>query len=156
MKNFSLIKLEEAIGAVGLAIMTTISFINVITRYVLKYSMAFTEELTLYIFVWITLIGTAIAFREGANMAVTVFYNLFPKNVKKILYYISVICTIIFMGLMGYYGILEVYDEILMDAMTEAMSLPVWWFTISVPIGSIVAIIGTLQRAYIDIKNDEF
>ena len=60
------------------------------------------------------------------------------------------------MGLMGYYGILEVYDEILMDAMTEAMSLPVWWFTISVPIGSIVAIIGTLQRAYIDIKNDEF
>ena len=35
MKNFSLIKLEEAIGAVGLAIMTTISFINVISRYVL-------------------------------------------------------------------------------------------------------------------------
>ena len=83
MKNFSLIKLEEAIGAVGLAIMTTISFINVITRYVLKYSMAFTEELTLYIFVWITLIGTAIAFREGANMAVTVFYNFFPKGGRK-------------------------------------------------------------------------
>lgn len=155
MKTFSLLKLEETVGAVGLAVMTTISFLNVITRYVFKYSMAFTEELTLYIFVWVTLIGTAIAFREGSNMAVTIIYNVCPKPAKKVLYYLSVVCTIIFLSLMTYYGAVEVYDEISMDAMTEAMSLPVWWFTISVPIGSLVAIIGTLQRAYIDLKNDE-
>lgn len=154
LKGFSLLKLEETVGAIGLAIMTTISFLNVITRYVFKYSMAFTEELTLYIFVWITLIGTAIAFREGANMAVTIIYNLCPKPAKKGLYCFSVICSIAFLTLMAYYGIVEVYDEILMNAMTEAMSLPVWWFTIAVPAGSIIAIVGTLQRAYLDLKSD--
>ena len=67
MKKFSLLKLEETVGALGLAVMVTIAFINVLTRYVFKYSVAFTEELTLYIFVWITLMGTAIAFREGSS-----------------------------------------------------------------------------------------
>ena len=47
MKKFSLLKLEETVGALGLAVMVTIAFINVLTRYVFKYSMAFTEELTL-------------------------------------------------------------------------------------------------------------
>lgn len=155
MKKFSLLKLEETVGALGLAVMVTIAFINVLTRYVFKYSMAFTEELTLYIFVWITLMGTAIAFREGSSMAVTLFYNMCPKGCKRVLFVIANICTVIFMGLMTYYGAVEIFEEIEMEATTESMSLPVWWFTISIPIGSFLAIIGTLQRAWEEIKNGE-
>ena len=71
------------------------------------------------------------------------------------LFVIANICTVIFMGLMTYYGAVEIFEEIEMEATTESMSLPVWWFTISIPIGSFLAIIGTLQRAWEEIKNGE-
>ena len=75
--KFLVNRIEEIIGTISLAIMTTIAFINVLTRYFFRYSMAFTEELTLYLFVWAVMMGTSIAFREGSNMAVTFLYDKF-------------------------------------------------------------------------------
>ena len=72
--------IEEIIGGVCLGIMVTIAFINVLTRYLFKYSMAFTEELTLYLFVWATLMGASIAFREGSNIAVSFLYDRFGRK----------------------------------------------------------------------------
>ena len=83
--KFFLNRFEEIIGVVCLGIMVTVAFVNVLTRYFFKYSMAFTEEITLYLFVWAVMMGTSIAFREGSNMAVTLFYERFRKGNRKLL-----------------------------------------------------------------------
>lgn len=87
VKKFS--SIEGLIGAVLLAGMVTISFFNVVTRYFFHFSMAFTEELTLYMFVWITLLGISIAFKDNGNMCVTLLYDRFPKKVRKYIYYFT-------------------------------------------------------------------
>lgn len=48
---------EEVLGAFFMGSMALLSFMNVVTRYVLNYSTAWTEELVTYIFVWATLVG---------------------------------------------------------------------------------------------------
>ena len=58
-------RLEEGACVLVFGVMTTVAFVNVITRYVVRYSLAFTEELVVSLFVWLTLLGTAVAFREG-------------------------------------------------------------------------------------------
>jgi TRAP-type C4-dicarboxylate transport system permease small subunit len=138
---------EEILGAVFLAVMVTISFVNVITRYVLKFSMAFTEELTLYLFVWITLLGVSLAFRESSNMAVSVLYNRFGKGARRFLYLFAALCSIAFFALFTYFGVLEVSEEVSMSVMTEALEIPVWLFTVSMPLAGMFTLFRIVLRA---------
>lgn len=141
---------EETLGAFLLAIMVTISFINVLTRYFFKYSMAFTEELTVYLFVWVILLGTSMAFREGTHMAVTLFYSKFNKKIRKSLFILGYILSAIFFLALFYYGTIEVIEEFQMNAKTEAIELPVWLFTGAMPVVSICILI----RIFFRLKND--
>ncbi|MDR3279674.1 MAG: TRAP transporter small permease [Synergistaceae bacterium] len=156
IKRFVLYHFEEALGAIFLAVMVSIAFINVITRYVLKFSLAFTEELTLYLFVWITLLGVSLAFREGANMAVSVIYNRFKKGGRRVLYLLAAVCSIAFFAVFTYFGVLEVRDEILMGVMTEAMELPVWLFTISMPMAGVFTIFRIILRTRDDLRAENY
>jgi len=148
--------IEEFLGAIFLATMVSISFINVITRYFFHFSMAFTEELTLYLFVWITLLGVSLAFKHGGNMDVSLLYDRFSKPVRKILYLFSVLmCVIFFLSLM-YWGYVEVIDEMNMGVATEAMGLPVYYFTISMPVLSVLAIVRIIIRFVSDLRSGSY
>ncbi|MDY4031437.1 MAG: TRAP transporter small permease [Pyramidobacter sp.] len=140
MTRISIKHFEEIIGAICLAAMVTIDFVNVLTRYVFKVSMAFSEELTLYLFVWVTMMGASIAFREGSNMAVSFFYDHFNGKWKKIMTVLSSILSLIFFAVLLYFGVHEVIDEIELNVTTEAIELPVWWFTGAVPVCSVCII----------------
>jgi TRAP-type C4-dicarboxylate transport system permease small subunit len=56
---------EEGFLVFLMAVMTVVAFVNVVTRYFIRFALAFTEEIVVSLFVWLTLLGTAIAFRQG-------------------------------------------------------------------------------------------
>jgi hypothetical protein len=58
---------EELVGAVMLMIMVSIAFINVVTRYFIKYPLSFTEEIEVNLFVWLVMLGTSMA-KDLRNM----------------------------------------------------------------------------------------
>lgn len=132
--------IEEIVGAACMGVMVTIAFINVIARYFLKFSFAFTEELTIYLFVWATLMGASLAFRQGSHIVVSVIYNRFGLRSRKVLDILNSAISVLFFSLLFYYSTLEVLDEMLLGVQTEAVSLPVWWFTIAMPVSSILII----------------
>lgn len=134
-------RFEEVIGALCLGAMGLISFTNVITRYLFHYSMAFTEEITLYLFVWVVLLGTSIAFREGANVTVSFLYDKLGKKAQKFLDLVSSAISLIFFVVLIYYSSIEVMDEIQVHAMTEAIELPMWWFSGAMPLVSVCIIV---------------
>ena len=150
--KFFLNRFEEIIGVVYLGIMVTVAFVNVLTRYFFKYSMAFTEEITLYLFVWAVMMGTSIAFREGSNMAVTLFYERFRKGNRKLLMLFSSLLSMAFFIVLTYFGVLEVMDEISMNAMTEAIEMPMWWFTSAMPIASVLIMFRIVLRTRDDLR----
>lgn len=148
--------LEEAGAACLLAIMATIAFVNVITRYVVSFSMAFTEELTVYLFVWATLLGTALAFKNGSNMVVTVLYNRFPKGGRRILYIMSSVFAFSFFALLGYYGYLQVRDEYTLQVHTESMHMPLWYFSASLPVGAAIIMLRILCKTRADLRSGNY
>lgn len=149
--------LEEAAASVLLVVMVTISFANVALRNlssVIRYflpnaslSFAFAEELTVYLFVWMTLLGTALAFKHGANMVVVFFNEKFPKFARKHVYIFSTCLTVLFFAVLCYLGIQQVQDEILLEAKTESIYMPLWYFTVSIPVGSCLIIVRAVQKA---------
>lgn len=49
--------------------MMSITFSQVVARYVFRYSLSWSEEVGRYVFVWITFLGLAAAFKSGSHIA---------------------------------------------------------------------------------------
>lgn len=116
MKIYKLImnivtRLEELVLALATLLVLGLTFGNVIARYVFHHSWGFTEELTIAVFVLISLLAAGVAARTGE----LVNLGLLPDNVgpggKKVLNVIStVVCTIysIILAYQGYGRVVSV------------------------------------------------
>ncbi|EPI8972693.1 2,3-diketo-L-gulonate TRAP transporter small permease YiaM [Escherichia albertii] len=64
-------KILEAILTINLAVLSCIVFINIILRYGFQTSILSVDELSRYLFVWLTFIGAIVAFMDNAHVQVT-------------------------------------------------------------------------------------
>lgn len=153
MLKFLCARFEELLGSLLLFVMVSIAFANVITRYCVKLSFSWTEELTVNLFVWVVLLGTSMAFRDQTHLGVGLFYDKMPRNARRLCYVLFLAATIGFFGILGYLGYLEVIDEIDLEVTTESLAIPVWWYTIATPVFSALIIVRVVQRAVNDFRN---
>ena len=58
----------QVVMAAGLAVMVVLEFGNVVLRYVFDTGIAVSEELSRWIFVWVTFLGAIVAMREHAHL----------------------------------------------------------------------------------------
>lgn len=147
---------EEILGSILLACMATIAFINVIVRYCTSFSFAWTEEMTINFFVWVTMLGTARAFRDGSQLAMSIFYQALPSAGRKFCYLFSCALIILFFGALFYTGCIEVMDEYELEAISESLGIPVWWYTIATPLFSLLIIFRMLQHARDDFRSGKY
>ena len=133
MLHFINTRLEELIGAALLLVMASIAFINVLVRYCTNLSFSSSEELTVNLFVWIVLLGISRCFRDGTHFSMSLLYAALSKRLR------------FFMALC-YYGYCEVYDEIDLNVVSESLAIPVWLYTISIPLVSFIIMIRIVQN----------
>jgi len=70
---------ELACGALMVAI-TGVVFLQVISRYVFNYPFDWPEEMARYLFVWVALLGAALALRRGAHFSIDALVKRFPAK----------------------------------------------------------------------------
>jgi TRAP-type transport system small permease protein len=142
-----LVHFEEVMCAVMFAAMSVITFANVITRYWFRYSFAFLEELVVALFVWITLFGTAAAFRHRAHLNFSFVTERLPLFLQKILHWLSISLSVTLFAYLIYFFILQIRDEMLLNITSSGIGVPQWWYTIGVPIASVLVIFRIIQGA---------
>jgi TRAP-type C4-dicarboxylate transport system permease small subunit len=140
-------RFEEIAGAIILAVMAVITFVNVITRYVIKYPLAFTEEITVSMFVWLVLIGTSIGFRKNAHLAMTFVYDMAPVNVRKVFFFIANGLCVIFFALLAWLGSTQVWDEWSLGVTSDALAIPACIYSAGIPVFSVLIMIRILQSS---------
>ena len=140
--------LEEGACVLVFVVMTVVAFINVITRYVIQYALAFTEELVVSLFVWLTLLGTAIAFRQGAHLAFETLVDRAPAIVRRASVWLSAVLGVLVFVLLVYYGLRQIQSERLLGTTTEALAIPQWWYTAGIPVFGALVTIRILQGAW--------
>ena len=128
--------------------MAAIAFINVLSRYLFHFSFAATEEITINLFVWITVIGSGIAFERGGQLGMVTLYNVFPKRLKKFVIILGSGLSAILFLLVDIYMIQAIYQELtLFQATSAALGIPVWIYYIGVPIFSVFVFTGIYREA---------
>ena len=149
-------RFEELLGAVVLAVMACIAFINVIVRYCTNFSFSSSEELTVNLFVWVVLLGTARAFREGHNFCMNVLYDAMPRRIRLILYLFGTACSAAFFFALVCEGSLEVMDEYSLDVVSESLAIPVWLYTAATPLFSLLILVRLFQKVREDFRTNNY
>lgn len=143
---------EEMLGAFLLAVMAGLAFANVITRYVFEYPLAFTEELEVNALVWLTLFGTASAFRRRKHLRMLFFVDKFSGETKRLLNAaISLLGLAVFVSL-GYLGYRQVLDERFLEITSESLNFPQWIYTVCIPVGCALIVFRIIEAAIVEWK----
>jgi TRAP-type C4-dicarboxylate transport system permease small subunit len=136
--------------------MAAIAFVNVLSRYLFHFSFAATEEITINLFVWMTVLGSSIAFERGGHLGMVTIYNLFPRKMKKVAILLSAALSSILFLLVNVYMIQAIYDEItLFKATSAALGMPVWIYYLGVPVFSVNVFQGIYRNATKQLSNLE-
>lgn len=150
------IRLDHWLVAILLAVMALITFINILSRYIFHLSLAATEEITINLFVWMTIIGIGIAFERGGQLGMVTFYNMFPRKFQKVcvaLY--SSLAAVLFL-ILNFFMLQAIYDEItLFQARSASLDIPVWIYYTGLPLFSVFIFKGIWQDANTRLKERE-
>lgn len=140
--------LEEGFIALLLALMTLITFSQVVARYVFETGFGWALELTTYLFAWLVLFGISYGIKVGAHIGIDIVVRQLPRNSRRIVGLLAVLCCcayciVMLVGATGY-----VYK--LYDLGIEAQDLPIprWIPFIMLPIGLTLALLRLLQVAW--------
>jgi TRAP-type C4-dicarboxylate transport system permease small subunit len=105
-----LFKLAEMLLVTMLALMVIMVFGNVVLRYGFNSGIISSEELSRYLFIWITFLGAIVAMRENAHLGLDTVVRLLPSVGKKLCFALSNLlmlgcCALMFYGTWKQQGI---------------------------------------------------
>lgn len=132
--------------------MVVINFGNVLSRYFLQASWSFTEEILIILFVWNSMLASAIAFKHGAHLGLSVLTDLLPEKMQKYVVILGALATTLLMVILVIHGMDMVKTQMLYKQITPVLGMPEWISGISIPIGAMFIIVRVIQRSYMVIK----
>ena len=106
----SRIRADHWLVTILFSLMALIAFLNVVSRYLLHFSFSATEEITINLFVWVTVIGSGIAFERGGQLGMVTLYNIFPPRFKRGVILFSAALSAVLFILVDIYTIQAIYD----------------------------------------------
>jgi C4-dicarboxylate transporter DctQ subunit len=88
--------IEETSIAVCLGLMTLITFVNVVARYVFSDNVLWAKEATEYLFAWLVLMGMSYGVKKHVHIGVDVLISHLSKPARKIFALLSITACLAF------------------------------------------------------------
>lgn len=121
-------EIEEIGIATMLALMTAITFANVIARYVFDSNLLWALEATVHLFAWLVLFGVSYAVKISAHLGVDAVVTRFSPATQRVCGLIAVAASLLFVGMLVY-GSWEYWHKFAFNLSfleTEDLPFPVW------------------------------
>lgn len=149
---FSLIRKTERLSLVILMILLAIvCFMQVFWRLVLNAPLSWSEEVSRYLFVWLTFIGAACAVAQWGHFQVDVLLSICPPKAAKALRwfaYLAIAAFAIAMVAPGWTLITKVARQ-----MSPAMRISMKYPYAALPVSGILMLIHIIEHMINDVKN---
>nr|WP_319246454.1 TRAP transporter small permease [uncultured Celeribacter sp.] len=91
---------EENLIALILGLMTIITFVNVVLRYLFNDSLIWGLEVVLILFAWLVLLGISYGFKKTSHLGVDAVINLLPQRGQRALALLSALACVIYAALL--------------------------------------------------------
>lgn len=139
-------RLEEGIIAAIFGTMVTVTFIQVVLRYVFNSGFVWALELTTYLFAWLVLFGISYGVKKNAHLGVDAFVRLFGPRPRKIMGLLAVGAGILYgvLLLIGAYNYVFAF-LFRIGISSEDLPVPQWVPMVILPIGLALLIFRFVQ-----------
>ena len=151
-------RLEEIIIAGLMAAATVITFIAVAHRflvdvpflypYLFQINLAWSQELCIYMFIWMAKFGAAYGVRTGIHVGVDVLINRLGEGSRKWVILFGLLGGALFTAIVGTMGAKFVYELMHTDQVSPDMEIPSWIVYACIPLGSYLMCFRFLQVAW--------
>jgi C4-dicarboxylate transporter DctQ subunit len=142
---------EIILGVAFIALCVSVAS-QVVARYVFNYSFSWSTEFPVFLFLWVSFIAAAAAYRDESHLSVTFVYERFRRKIKRILLYINLILSLLFFIVVGYTELMM--DLSLRDSTFVVMRISKLYCYIGIPIACLLFIIFGIEKIYREIKGD--
>ena len=149
-------KFEEYLLIGSLVFNVLLIFSQIFMRTIFNYSLSWTEELSRYIFIWQTWLGTSIALKYKQHIRVEILINIFKKAKNKKILEISVnLIWIAFSIFLLYAGTLLCKSMIARNGLSSGMRIPLVFVYSCLPISSLIVLIRLINDSINLIKREK-
>jgi C4-dicarboxylate transporter DctQ subunit len=149
--NTMLTYVEYTLVIFSLSAMSIITFMNVVTRYFISYSLSFTEEVTVNLFVLLIFTGTAIGIHRKAHLGFSLLFDLAKGSIKILIALLIGLISIIIFSLIAYYSFEMIQFQMKLNQKSPALGMPQWIFSLGLLIGGILCLIRSIQVTVVEI-----
>jgi TRAP-type transport system small permease protein len=126
-------KIEEWLGVACMVVLTVITLGNVLTRYLTDESFAWTEEISVFLIVVMTLAGAAsVAGRDG-HIRIEYFYDGGSVARRRALRALTALATTLVFAVLAVLFSIALADEVRYAETSMGLGVPRWWFTAAIP-----------------------
>lgn len=128
---------EERIAVASLALLLVITLLNVVTRYAIDESLAWTEEISVFLMVVLALAGAAAVGREDRHIRIEFFVNERQADGSDkprrgfVLFGASTTAFTFF--LLAALFARWVADQVKYSETSMGLGVPLWWYGIFIP-----------------------
>lgn len=131
----------QYVTIIMLTVMSIVVFAQVVFRLI-HASIPWSEELSKYLLIWCTFLGSALCIRKGALVGLELVFAVIPNSGKRILTILIHMMSIAFLLLLvivGYQTAAMVWSQT-----TPVLKLPMGLMYAAVPTGAVFMLINTL------------
>ncbi|KOF53417.1 MULTISPECIES: TRAP transporter small permease [unclassified Achromobacter] len=136
-----------AVGVLGL--LAVITFLNVLVRYFTDQSFAWTEEISVFLLIVLTMAGGSMAFVRNHHIRIEILADSGSARRQRIMALWANGFVLLFFALLTVLSVKLVMDEFTYEETSPAIGVPTWWYSIWLPVMAAaisLRTLGTLRR----------
>jgi TRAP-type C4-dicarboxylate transport system permease small subunit len=139
----------ERILAIALIAGICLNFINVCGRYLADVSFGGSDEIEIYILIWIAFLGGAVVSWRGQHLRMDVLLETAAPSFRRIVTFAEVLVTGVVAAFVAWQSILYVRRIYTLGAVSDIAQLPTWIPHSAVPLGLTLMVIALILRAWL-------
>jgi TRAP-type C4-dicarboxylate transport system permease small subunit len=115
-------------------------------RYVLNAPIAWIEQVSNILFIWIVFIGAAVLYRQQLHIAVDVFVRLLPDRLIGIAFWMIELANLSFIAILFAYS-LKLSIDVLGNT-TGALDITPAWYYFSAPVACVMMMLFFVEKVF--------
>lgn len=129
-----------------------ITFVNVLSRFVFRASLSFTEELTINLLVVLTMSGAVVALRTGTHLGFDLLLEKSRGKLHTVMVLASGLVVVLFLLVLLVFGGEMLLAQAERGRATPSLGIPQWLFTMAIPLTGLFGIIHAVEAVVTSLR----
>ena len=136
--------IEDGLTVLVMAALALITFANVIVRYFTDQSFAWTEEISIFLMIVLTLVAGSASVARNRQISIEYFADSGSDSRQRALARFGSLMVVALFALIAVLSVRMVWDDIKFNETSPGIGVPRWWYTIWLPILSVAIALRAL------------